>query len=144
MSKVMRSLLCLVLSAVMLFSMNTFSAAAVSAETAVQPRYSYTAFTYAELDINAKGVATCYAEVEGYAGITTKVHIEMKLQKYTLWLWPTVETWEGTFNDYCGALSKTATVGNGTYRVQVVYTVYSGSSSEEITTYSQEKTITVS
>ncbi len=145
MSKVIRSLVCVMLSMVMLLSMNVWSAAAVSAEeTTVQPRFSYTAFTFTGLDISTKGAATCHSEVEGYDGITTKIHIEMKLQKYTVLWWSNVETWEGTFNDMEAFFIKTATVGSGRYRVKAIYTVYSGSDSEEITAFSQEKKITVS
>lgn len=144
MSKKMRSLMCVMLSMVMLFSMNVWAGATVAAEGAVQPRFSYTNFTATALDISTKGAATCYSEVEGYDGITTKIHIEMKLQKYTVLFWRNVESWEGTFNDMEAIFVKNATVGSGRYRVKAIYTVYSGSDSEEITAFSQEKKITVS
>ena len=145
MSKKMRSLMCVMLSMVMLFSMNVWAGATVAAEEAtVQPRFNYTAFTFTGLDISTKGAATCLASVEGYDGITTKIHIEMKLQKYTVLFWRNVESWEGTFNDMEATFIKNATVGSGRYRVKAVYTVYSGSASEEITAYSQTKEITVS
>ena len=145
MSKAVRSLMCVMLSVAMLFSMNVWSSAAVSAEkTTVQPRFSYTNFTFTGLDISTRGVATCTTSVEGYDGIATKIHIEMTLQRRRILLWDDVATWEGTFNDYFGALSKTTTVDSGRYRVKAVYTVYSGSASEEITAYSQTKEITVS
>ena len=144
MSKKMRSLMCVMLSVVMLFSMNVWAGATVAAEGVVQPRFSYTAFTATGLDISTKGAATCLASVEGYDGITTKIHIEMKLQKYTVLFWRNVESWEGTFNDMEAIFVKNATVGSGRYRVKAIYTVYSGSNSEEITAFSQEKRITVS
>ena len=62
----------------------------------------------------------------------------MTLQKHTFLWWSTVETWEGTFNDFFGTLSETIHVGSGTYRVKADFTVYSGSASEDITMYSQE------
>lgn len=142
MSKRMRSLMCTVMSVVLLLSMNVWSGAIVSAEeTTVQPRFSYTAFTATGMQLTTSGVAYCTAHVEGYDGITTKIHIEMKLQKYTVLWWSAVETWEGTFNNYYGALSTSKSIGNGRYRVKAVYTVYSGSDSEKITGTSQEDTL---
>lgn len=142
MSKRMYSLVCVVMSVVLLFSMNVWSGAVVSAEeTAVQPRLSYTNYVITGLNITTSGVAYCTASAEGYDGITTKIHIEMKLQKYTVLWWSAVETWEGTFYGVDAILSETASVGNGRYRVKAVYTVYSGSNSEEITGTSQEDTL---
>ena len=145
MSKVMRSLSCVILSAVMLLSMNVWMAAAVSAEeTVVQPRFSYTNMVVTALDITTNGTAYCSASVEGYDGITTKVEIQMVLQKSIKRRWTDMVTWEGTFNDVIGFLDEQTTVTTGTYRVKAVYTVYSGSAYEEITGYSQEKYILVS
>ncbi len=144
MSKTMRSLVCVVMSVVLLLSMNVWSFAVSAEETTVQPRLSYTNYTMTSLEITTKGVAYCAASAEGYDGITTKIHIEMKLQKYTVLWWSTQETWEATFTGVDAALAKTASVSSGKYRVRVTYTVYSGSASEEITGTSQEKTITVS
>ena len=135
-----KRILCVLMSLILLFSTTLM----VSAENQVQPRWSYTNFTFVGLEVTTAGTAYCTANVDGYDGITTKVHIEMKLQKYTVLWWSTQETWEGTFNDYYGTLVKTKSVGSGTYRVKAVFTVYSGSASEEITSYSQEKKITVS
>lgn len=139
MSKSMRTLVCLVMCLALVLSINVWSTVSAE-ETAVQPRLNYTAYTFTGLDITTKGVACCTADVEGYNGIATKVHIEMKLQKYTVLWWSTQETWEGTFNNFYGALSKTKSVSSGKYRVRVTYTVYSGSNSEEITGTSQTVT----
>lgn len=144
MSKKICSLMSLVMSIVILFSISVCGGAVSAEETAVQPRFSYTAYTATGLEITTTGTAYCTADAEGYYGTTTKVHIKMTLQKYTVLWWSNQQTWEGTFNDYYGVLAKTTTVGSGRYRVKAVYTVYSGSASEEITSTSQEKKITVS
>lgn len=145
MRKTMRSLICLAMSLVMVLSLHIWTGATVSAEeNTVQPRFSYTNYTYTGLEITTQGVAYCTADVEGYSGITTKVHVEMTLQKHTVLWWSNQVSWEGTFYDMSGTLAKTTTVGSGRYRVKAVYTVYSGSASEEITGTSQEKKITVS
>ena len=146
MSKKMRSLVCVMLSVVMLFSMNVWVGATVAAEGEAQPqpRFSYTAFTATGLSISTKGAATCLSSVEGYDGITTKIHIKMTLQKRGVLLWNEVKTWESTFNDMEAIFTKNTTVGSGDYRVKAVYTVYSGSASEKITSYSQIEEVTVS
>ena len=85
------------------------------------------------------GTASCSATLTGINGTTTKVVIKMTLQKKTLLWWSEAESWTATYNTYYGTLSKTATVKSGTYRVKAVYTVYSGSNSESITDYSDQK-----
>ena len=142
MSKRMYSLVCMMMSVVLLFSMNVWSGAVVSAEeTTVQPRFSYTNYTATAMTLTTSGVAYCTASAEGYDGITTKIHIEMKLQKYTVLWWSAVETWEGTFYGVDAILSEAANISSGKYRVKAVYTVYSGSNSEKITGTSQEDTL---
>ena len=134
--------MCTVMSVVLLLSMNVWSGAIVSAEEiTVQPRFSYTNFTATGMTLTTNGVALCSAHAEGYDGITTKIHIEMKLQKHTVLWWSAVETWEGTFYGVDAILSESANISSGKYRVKAVYTVYSGSNSEEITGTSQEDTL---
>lgn len=141
MSRTMRALICLMMSMMMILTMNVWGCSAVSAEeTSVQPRYNYTGYTSTSLSITTAGTARCFADAEGYQDIVTKVHIEMKLQQYLALQWTTVGVWTGTFNDYYGALSKTKTLtSSGNYRVKAVFTVYSGSNSEKITSYSPER-----
>ena len=139
MQKKVRSLISLLMSLMLLLSIGVCGGAVSAEETAVQPRFSYTNYTATALDITTSGVAYCLADVEGYDGITTKVHIKMTLQKHTLLWWSNQETWEGTFYDVVGTLNEVVSVGKGTYRVKAVYTVYSGSASEEITSTSLEK-----
>lgn len=140
MSKRVRSLVSLMMSVIMLLSIGTVGATTVSAEeTSVQPRLSYTNYTFTGLDITTAGLACCTADVEGYDGITTKVHIRMTLQKYTVLWWSDQITWENAFTGIEGALCRNTTVtSSGRYRVRAVYTVYSGSASEEIIGTSQE------
>lgn len=109
-------------------------------ESDVMPCFEYTSTTATSLSISSGGTATCTAALNGYTGTTTKIVIKMTLQKKTLLWWSAQETWTKTINDSVGSLVKTASVDSGTYRVKVEFTVYSGSNSEEITTYSQEKT----
>lgn len=143
-----KKILSLVLSIVLVFSFSMVAAAESPVattgtleqkDTEVMPRFEYTNTTYASLNISTSGTATCTTSLNGYTGTTTKIVIKMTLQKKTLLWWSAQETWTTTINDSFGSLVKTASVGSGTYRVKVEFTVYSGSNSEEITTYSQEK-----
>ncbi len=138
MSGKVKTVICLLMSLLLMFPLNAFAGAAATAEDQVQPRWSYTDMTYVTIAIDSDGDATCLADVEGYDGLTTKLYIKMTLQKYTVLWWSKVETWEITIHDFYGYLSQTTQVGSGTYRVKAEFTVYSGSSSEEITSYSQE------
>lgn len=145
MSRKVKTALCLLMSLLLLLPLNLVASAASPAEeTSVQPRWSYTDITFVGLSIPTSGNAVCTADAEGYQNITTKIHIKMTLQKHTLLWWSKVETWEGTFNTYYGTVCKTIQVGSGTYRVKAEFTVYSGSQSEEITSYSQENKFTKS
>ena len=134
----------LTMSLILLLSVGVWPCAAVSAEeTAVQPRYSYTFLTYTGLDITTGGTAYCLADAEGYEGITTKIHIQMTLQRSIRRRWTDIATWEGTFNDIYATLSKTTTTTTGTHRVKAIFTVYSGSDYEVIENISQEMYISV-
>ena len=104
-------------------------------------RFSYINITLTGLNVNTNGTADCVADIIGYPGTTTKVDIEMKLQKRVLLLfWTDEYTWKQTFNSYTGTLSKTVTVSSGTYRVQANYTAYSGSNTEKTTGTSPSQT----
>lgn len=138
MSKKMKPLLCLFMSLLLMLPLNIVAGAASAEKTQVQPRYSYTNSTFVSLAITTSGTANCFADLEGYDGITTKIYIKMTLQKYTILWWGKVESWEGTFNDSYGHLTRTAQVGSGTYRVKAEFIAYSGSNTEEITSFSQE------
>lgn len=109
-------------------------------ESDVMPCFEYASTASASLNISTDKMATCTASISGYAGTTTKIEIKMILQKKTLLWWSTQETWTKTINGSLGSLIKTTSVNSGTYRVKIEFTVYSGSNSEEITTYSPEKT----
>lgn len=97
-------------------------------------RFSYINGTVTGLNISSNGTAGCLADFLGYPGTTTKVAIEMKLQKRVLLLfWSDEYTWSQTFNSYTGTLSKNVAVTSGTYRVQATYTAYSGTKTETTT-----------
>lgn len=139
-----KRIVCLLMSLLLLCPLNLMvSAATIPEESSIQPRWSYTNLTSAGLSITTSGTAYCTTMIQGYSNVT-KIHIKMTLQKYTVLWWSKVESWEQTFYDVTGEMSKNTQVGSGRYRVKVEFTVYSGSDYEEITTYSQEKKVTIS
>lgn len=140
-----KRLISLAMSLMVLLSLNLWPSVDVSAEeSSIQPRLQYTAYTTTSMIENSNGTVTCYAEAEGYSGITTRIHIKMELQKFGTIKWETVTTWESTVFTYYSSLSKTYTLSKSAlYRVKATYTVYSGGAYEIITSYSGEEFITV-
>lgn len=145
-----KKLLALFLSVIMLCSLSMVTSAETLAnrgiekpefeEQEIQPMYDYTSNCSVTLSIT-NGTATCLTKLQGYSGTTTKIEITMTLQKKTLLWWSKVESWTTTVSGYYAALSKTASVGSGKYRVKAEFKVYSGSNSETITEYSVEKSV---
>lgn len=131
-----KRILLMALAFVMLVSMvpNAFAA---SAEPEIMPMFNYTLDYEALLSISG-GTASCRATLDGIPGTTTRINAEMILQKKGLFGWS--EAWSSTYGIYTHTLdhTETASVGNGTYRLKVVFTVYSGTASETITAYSSE------
>ena len=104
-------------------------------------RFSYINGTVTGLNISVGGTAYCGADLVGYPGVTTKVEIELKLQKrFLLLFWTDEATWSQAFNSYTGTLSKSVNVSSGTYRVQATYTAYSGTKTETTTGTSPSQT----
>ena len=145
----LKKLVSVLLSVVLLFALSTTSYAQgfnvnmpddfSQLGSDVMPCFEYTNTTYTSLSISNSGVATCSTSLNGYSGTTTKIVIKMTLQSDSWLWWSTEKEWTTTINNWYGSFVKSTNVDSGTYRVKVEYTVYSGSKSEEITTYSQEK-----
>lgn len=140
----LKKIVSVLLSVVLLFALSTTSYAqsptsSISDGSDIMPCFEYTNTTYTSLSISNSGVATCSTSLNGYSGTTTKIVIKMTLQSDSWLWWSTEKEWTTTINNWYGSFVKSTNVDSGTYRVKVEYTVYSGSKSEEITTYSQEK-----
>lgn len=106
----------------------------------IVPLYAYVSTYLTGLTISGNK-ATCDAYLKGYSGTTTKIVFKITLQKKTLIWWNDVDSYTVTYHGHTGSPSRSFTVGSGTYRAKVVYTVYSGSASETITDYSSQKTV---
>lgn len=110
----------------------------VSAETTVQPRYTYTAAHSTNLVIN-NNVAIVESFVDGYS-TATSIKMTLTLQKKVLWWWDDVTEWSDITPNRTLEMSVSTTVGSGTYRAKLVAVVCSGTESETIEGYSSEKT----
>lgn len=110
----------------------------VSAETTVNPRYSYVAEHYTSLSIS-NNVASVVSVLHGNS-LTTSIKITLTLQKKVLWWWDDVTEWSDITPSNSLTMSESTTVGSGTYRAKMVALVCSGTESETIEGYSSEKT----
>lgn len=123
-----------VLAVLMMF---TFNIGAI-AQTPVQPRYNYATSVNAGLEIKSQQ-ANCSATVEGLSGVTTRIKTKITLQKKGLFSWSNETSWTvDVYDDYSSNSYHYGPLDSDTYRVKVEATVYAGSSSETITTYSSQ------
>ena len=110
-------------------------------ENVIAPYWSYTNYTNTLLSISTSGTATAVGIITGYQGITTSVSICLYLQQYKNGSWTTINSWYNSYSTYRGTLQGTASVLKGyQYRVQTSYYAYSGSSYENIVSYSSTVT----
>lgn len=121
--------------AVLMFIMVPLS---VSAETVVQPRYTYTG-SHATILVIDNDVATVESYVNGYSTVTS-IKMTVTLQKKVLWWWNDVTEWSNIAPRNYLSISESTTVGSGTYRAKLVAVVCSGTESETIEGYSSEET----
>ena len=109
----------------------------VSAESAVQPRYSYTAAHSTTLIIqNDTAIVESY--VSGYSDVSS-IKMTLTLQKKVLWWWNDVAEWSDIAPQRTLSMSESTSIGSGTYRAKLVAVVCSGTESETIEGYSSEK-----
>ena len=98
--------------------------------------YLYTRKCGSNLTITSLN-ATCTSSLDGYYGTTTKIEVTQTLQVKNGAQWRKCEAWESTFNNYYCTFTNNRTVYSGNqYRVKSEFKVYSGSSYETITDYS--------
>lgn len=136
MKKVISVLLSLTMLAVV-----AVSASAAMPETSQQkpieitPQYSFTNNTKtitSSCVVDGTKVILSNGSVTGYRGVTTKIVIDLELQKLEGEDWITVEQWSTTVNRHRASLEKTKEVDSGTYRTFATYTVFSGDQCEII------------
>ena len=135
----MKKIISLLITVVLLLTTMTAGLSAQAAaidngESEIMPCYTYTSEHSSVIGLNGS-TATCESYVSGYSNVT-KITMKMTLQKKTVLWWSEVTSWSTTVNSDYALLTKTKSLGSGTYRIKMTATVYSGSSSENITGYS--------
>ena len=138
--KLTKKLLSVLMVTVLMFGcIGMVSAQAATTEgSEIMPRFDYTSSATTSLGISSN-IATCSATITGYDNVT-KIVTTLTLQKKTLLWWSEVDSWTSTANNCYAGVTRKATIGSGTFRVKAKHVVYSGTNSETVTVYSQEKT----
>ena len=101
-------------------------------------RSAYINTTLTTLTISS-GQANSEGSISGYYGVTTKVTVALHLERKTASAstWTTIASGSKTTNGCVGAHQLKTAVSKGyQYRVRAVYTAYSGTKSETLTSYS--------
>lgn len=133
-----RKIICCIVMACLLFS---FEIPVVAAENNVgmvtenpEPRNTNIKFSTISLSLSG-GIAYCNSSVTGYSSNTSKVSIQLTLQKYNNG-WYTYASWGNSVAGYTMTLNRTTSISNGRYRLRATYTA----NQETITKYSSEQT----
>lgn len=112
----------------------------LAAAEEAQPWYLYTTTVTSVLSTSGT-TGTCTSSAKGLSSVT-KIEGTQYLEKKTLWWWDTVEEWSSSSSNNALHMNNSKSgLDSGTYRVRTVFTVYSGSSSEEVEKISSEVTI---
>ena len=118
------------------FSVNAADVTTPVTEIPTIDEFLYTATTNTSISIKS-GVITGTAFLLGYQGITTKVEVFVYLQQYKNGAWTNIGDWYQYFNNYYGGFSPQKSVSSGySYRIKASYYANSGSSWENIISYS--------
>ena len=109
-------------------------------EYAVNPRYSnLTSYTCDFTITNDVASATVF--VRGYAGVTNRITVNVKLEKRALLglIWNDVEEWSSSSTNYHQNFTFTKSVGSGTYRCSFEITVEGNNGGADVIT--NQKTV---
>lgn len=132
-----KSVISVLLSIVMLFSLTVTAFAAVIEEDVARPNYTYISGTGATFDVGVFS-CTCSGDVSGKSGVK-KTSVKLQLQKNNDGVWKTVETWEETTVGTTGSASGSATISPlSEYRLKATFTAYTSTDSESTTRYMYE------
>lgn len=136
-----KKILCMVMCLVMLMSLTTIAFAADSdialdtKETEViQPRFNYIQSVSASIEYAGNGTVNCFAFSTGYDGLTTKMGIDVYLQKKFLFWWVNTDyEWHTLAPGHYAEIKAYyyELPSKGTYRVKAITTAYYGSVTEE-------------
>lgn len=98
-------------------------------DSLIKPLMEHIAYANISLYVDSNGIATISGNILGYQGITSRIWVDAKLQRYANGTWINIESFEIESISYRSNFSKSTTVSKGTiYRVQSTILAYSGSS----------------
>ena len=106
-------------------------------ENGISPRFNNLDTTEAAFVILDNGEAVVSYTCFGYTGITTKITVEIKMEKKFLWWWNDVDgaEWvDETTKDYLHYEHTVQLSKSGTYRVSITYTVYGTAGEADVIT----------
>ena len=120
---------------ILLFTIFCFQVSANEYEK--ETRYSYTHSCSSVLSISGLN-ASCKSSLNGYPNITTKIELTQTLEETFGGIsWYYVDSWNTTvYNYYIRFTNTKSPLSSGNYHIKNVAKVYSGSSYETITFYS--------
>lgn len=128
----MKKVLSIVLAILTVFSIVSITAAAVD----VEPRWNNTATANSSIYINSSGMASVSFNCSGYAGTTTNIKAETKVERKWGIFWLDVDggEWVDTVNDnYLAVTHYLQLSKTGTYRATTNFTVSgTGGSADKI------------
>ena len=124
----------LILIVCVLFSMITGITASAE-EYSIDPRYNNSSnINYDFVIIN--DIASATVNVLGYNSITSRISVNVKLEKRVLLglIWNDVEEWNASSNNHSDSFEFNKSVGNGTYRCSFEITVEGSNGSADVIT----------
>ncbi len=142
----LKKILCIVMCLVMFMSFNTIAFAAdldTDEVVEVQPRFSYIQSVLTRIEYVGDGKVNCFVYSTGYEGVTTKMGIDVYLQKKVLFWWVNTDyEWHtlapGHYAEIKAYYYKLPS--KGTYRVKATTTAYYGSVTEVCESESKQYT----
>lgn len=104
-------------------------------EHAISPRYNNLYYANCFFDIN-NDIATATVHVNGYENLTSRITVNIKLEKRALLglIWNNVEEWNSSSENYRQDFSFTKSVSSGTYRCSFDITIEGNGGSADVIT----------
>lgn len=140
-----KKFLSVILAVAMIFSfaVTAYAEGTSTYDNGASPYYVYATKVSSLLSISGT-TATCESKVTGLSTVT-KIVVVQTLEKHWAFGWffgVDGASWTKTVNSSSATASnKKYSLDGGTYRLKTEVTLYSGSQSETITVYSDEKTV---
>lgn len=141
-----KKIICVVMCLIMFMSFNSiaFAADVDTEETMeIQPRFSYINSVFTRIEYVGNGKVNCFSFATGYDGVTTKMGIDVYLQKKVLLWWVNTDyEWHTLAPGHYAEIKayNYALPSKGTYRVKAIVTAYHGSVTEVCESESKQYT----